>query len=206
MAKERRFDATGPAVRRLAVVLAVSAGIAGSAMASDPFGVAQHAVMTLFIEPLRIKHAELAISAEPFPAECSALAITIRVLVPTKHNRKEVLRVDTVVFDDRIHFLGVVGPALLNSDHRPSKESINHAITFFSQINGWQPIDEPPRRGAHPGYMERRMRDMHPRDYEANMKMIVFLELTGVPVSVGSPPSPTATNCGADPNHLRPEP
>jgi hypothetical protein len=180
----------------LTVAVSIVIGVAGSAMASDPFGVAQRSVVKLFIEPLRITNAELVMSAEPFPAKCAAYAITIRVVQPTKGRRREVLKIDTVIIADRLHFLAASGPPLHNGDQRLSNESINRTITFLGQINGWKAIDEPPKRGTKKGYTERRMRDLHPRDYEPGVQTIVFDELTGAPILIGAPPSPTATNCG----------
>jgi hypothetical protein len=178
-------------------MISVAFTVAGNIHASDPFGVVQRSVIKLFVEPLRIAHAQLIVVADPFPAECSAHAITIRVVVPTKAGHSEVLKVDAVVVDDRLQFLAASGSALRGGDHRSSNESMNNSINFIAQINGWKLIDEPPRRGARSEYLERRMRDPHPQpDYEPNVKTIVFDQRTGMPILVGSPPSPTANNCG----------
>jgi hypothetical protein len=41
------------------------------------------------------------------------------------------------------------------------------------------------------------MRDPMPREpHEPDLKTIVFKEKTGIPVLIGTPPSPTTVNCG----------
>jgi hypothetical protein len=165
--------------------------------ASDPFGLAQRAVNELYVKPLHLSHAQLKIDAEPFAAECSAAAITIRVLLPTKNGPREVLKVDTVVIDDRLQFLGANGSALHEAGHSADDRAMSGAIAFLSHVNGWEPIDEPLRRGAKKGYVERRMRQSKwEANYMHSITVIVFDETRGVPVVIGAPPPPDFHNCG----------
>ena len=167
------------------------------AHASDPFGVAQRAVNELYVKPLHLSHAQLKIDVEPFAAECSAAAITIRVLLPTKNGRREVLKVDTVVINDRLQFVGANGSALHSGGHSADEEAMSGAIAFLSDVNGWELIDEPLRRGAKKGYVERRMRQSkREADYEPSITVIVFDATRGVPVVIGAPPPPDFQNCG----------
>lgn len=176
---------------------AILLGSAVDAHASDPFGIAQRAVNELYVKPLRLSHAQLKIEAEPFAAGCSAVAIAIRVLLPTKKGYREVLKVDTVVIDDRLQFVGASGSALLEVGHSTADEAMSGAIGFLSQINGWEPIDEPVRRGTKKGYIERRMRGTRRgAESEQFTTMIVFDQARGVPLVIGAPPPPDSDNCG----------
>ena len=176
-------------------VSAVSLGSAGSIHASDPFEVAQRAINELYVKPLHLFRAQLRIEAEPFSADCRAAAITIRVLLPTKKGRREVLKVDAVVIDDRLRFLGASGSALHEQGRSAADEAMKGAITFLSQVNGWKPIEEPLRRGAKKGYVERRMRESKPGADEP-LIIIVFDRVRGVPIVIGAPPPPDFDNCG----------
>ena len=167
------------------------------AHANDPFGVAQRAVNELYVKPLHLSHAQLKVDAEPFASECSAAAITIRLLLPTKNGHREVLKVDIVVIDDRLQFVGASGSALHEAGHSAADEAMSGAIAFLSQVNGWEVIDEPLRRVGKKGYVERRMRQSKwGADYEHSITVIVFDETRGVAVVIGAPPPPDFDNCG----------
>jgi hypothetical protein len=167
------------------------------AYADDPFVIAQRAVNELYVKPLQLSNAQLKVDAEPFGAECSAAAITIRVLVPSKKGRREVLKVDTVVVRDHLEFVGATGSALHRNSHSADR-AMTGTIAFLAQVNGWQIIDEPLRRGAKKGYVERRMRRSRERPGdEQSVAVIVFDETRGVPVVIGTPPPPDFENCGA---------
>jgi hypothetical protein len=165
--------------------------------ANDPFAVAQQAVNELYVKPLHLSRAQLKITAETFPAQCFATAITIRVLVPTKSEPREVLKIDATIIDGKLSFLGASGAALRSPAQYSADEVMRNTIDFLSQLNGWKSMDRPPRRGTKKGYIELQMRDPKPGvDYEVDVKTIVFDEKRGVPVLIGAPSSPTANNCG----------
>jgi hypothetical protein len=180
-----------------AVVASIIALVSAlSARASEPFSVAERATNELYIKPLGLTGAKLKVEAEPFAVGCPATAITIRVLLPRKGGEREVLKVDTVVLDDRLEFVGASGSALHDVRQPQPDEAIARTIAFLAQQNGWTAIDEPPRRGAKKGYIERRMRNRKLRaEYELDIVTIVFEQRLGVPVLIGAPPAPTA-ECG----------
>ena len=177
-------------------VLASAVGLSsvGNIHASDPFAVAQRAVNELYVKPLHLSRARLEIETEPFSAECFAAAISVRVLLPTKRGHREVLKVDTVVIGDRLQFLGASGSALHEAGRSGADEAMRGAIAFLSKINGWTPIDEPLRRGAKKGYVERRMRAS--KTGTDSVTIVIFDSTRGVPIVIGAPPPPDFDNCG----------
>jgi hypothetical protein len=187
--------------RTALTLISCTIGLCGAATihADDPFGVAQRTVNELYVKPLHLARAMLKVDAEPFPAECSGDAITIRVLLPVTRGQREVLKVDVVVLQDRLQFLGASGSAL-HGIHRSGAAGVTKSsIAFLEQLNGWTLIEEPLRRGARKGYVERRMRVPKPQTgYEPDVKTIVFDEAAGLAVLIGAPPAPTAKNCSGE--------
>lgn len=166
----------------------------------EPFGIAQDAVNRLFVWPLGIRNAKLLVSADPFRAECCAHGITIRVLAGSMH-KSEVLRVEVVVTGARVEFLSATGPALENAAVSSKKRAnIDAAAAFLKRVNGWIPINEPERRGARPGYVERRFRGPRPAFGESlGVFVVLFDNANGLVLLIGAPPPPASENCSGRP-------
>jgi hypothetical protein len=179
----------------LASIIALISAV--NVCAQEPFAVAERATKELYIKPLGLTGAKLKIETEPFAVGCPPTAITVRVLLPAKGGEREVLKVDMFVLDDRLEFVGARGPALRNVFQPHSNDAIAQTIAFLARTNGWTAIDEPARRGAKKGYIERRMRKSQIRaEYELDIATIVFDQSVGVPLLIGAPPAPTAAECG----------
>jgi hypothetical protein len=125
-----------------------------TSMLAGPVDVAQRVTNALFVEPLRIQNAEFVISTEAFAAECVPHALIVKVLVPAKSGRREVLKVSMVIVADRLEFLSAKGTALDGAKAVSGDEVTQRSLRFLAGLNGWRTVEEPLRH-VKPGYLER---------------------------------------------------
>lgn len=171
----------------------------GTGLSADPFATALQVVRELYLAPLHLGGAHLAVCSEPFLSSCSASAISVKVSVRDGDVMRVLLTVHLFVVGEHVQFLSASGAALNGRPTVAPAEAMADAQKFLSKINGWVALEEPARHGARDELVEIRMRDPQPWSDTFDVKTIVFSKRLGVPVVVGAPPAPTADNCGPPP-------